>query len=110
MRSRLRTLVPLERATVANLAKSQTYRRKYYESCFDSLVPISTNATLRSQNFNNVFLGVKRDKQGDCEGCPLKTPVRYNVVGRHIRKFVGNTEVFDIVTNKNGSHVTVISF
>ncbi|KAK8810255.1 hypothetical protein WA538_002830 [Blastocystis sp. DL] len=53
---------------------------------------------------NNVYLGVKRNKQGDCEGCSRKTPVQFSNSTRPIRKFVGNHEVFNITTNENARY------
>ena len=112
LRSRLRVLVPMERRVIASLSKSETYRKEYYASCFNSLVPLSENGSeaLLTKSHDNVYLGVKRDAYGDCEGCPLEKPIHYESNSKPIRKFVGNREVFNIVTNTNGMPGSPLSF
>ena len=96
-------LVSQEQATIADLAQSHIYRREYYQHCFDSLVPLYKRTKAQRYMYaNNVFLGVRRDSQGSCPGCRLKKPFHYNTNMKQIRKFVGNREVFNIVTNING--------
>ena len=103
LRVRLHTLVSQEQATIADLAQSHIYRREYYQHCFDSLVPLYKRTKAQRYMYaNNVFLGVRRDSQGSCPGCRLKKPFHYNTNMKQIRKFVGNREVFNIVTNING--------
>jgi hypothetical protein len=95
----------MERETIANVSKRNTYRQQFYEHCFDSFAPLSKKEqeTPLKKYMNNVYLGVKRNKQGDCEGCSRKTPVQFSNSTRPIRKFVGNHEVFNITTNENGN-------
>lgn len=105
--SRLDVLVPMEKTMIASYSQMNSYRQEFYESCFDSFVPLSEDGSkaFLKKNRNNVYLGVRRDKNGDCEGCSLKSPIHMSTDWRRIRKFVGNREVFDIITNENGSHV-----
>ena len=95
----------MERETIANFSKRNTYRQQFYEHCFDSFAPLSKEEqeTPLKKYMNNVYLGVKRNKQGDCEGCSRKTRVQFSNSTRPIRKFVGNHEVFNITTNENGN-------
>ena len=105
LQKRLNVLIPMERETIANVSKRNTYRQQFYEHCFDSFAPLSKKEQEMplKKYMNNVYLGVKRNKQGDCEGCSRKTPVQFSNSTRPIRKFVGNHEVFNITTNENGN-------
>ena len=110
--NRLNVLIPIEQAAIANSSKLHTYRRDFYYHCFDSFVPLSDNGSkpFLNNNHNNVYLGVKRNTQGDCEGCALKKPIHMNNTWKRIRKFVGNREVFDIITNDNRILILFLSF
>ena len=109
---RLDVLYRTEKSVIANSSKLHTYRRDFYYHCFDSFVPLSDNGSkpFLNNNHNNVYLGVKRNTQGDCEGCALKKPIHMNNTWKRIRKFVGNREVFDIITNDNRILILFLSF
>ena len=107
LRARLQVLLPLEQAVISTHSKSHAYRREFYAHCLDSFIPVSENGSdvFLKKNHVNVYLGVKRDSQNDCDGCLLKSAILYRDTKKPIRKFVGNREVFDIVTNDNGNPV-----
>lgn len=95
---------------ISAYSKSLSYRRQFYKHCLDSFIPVSKNgnsAFLKS-NRNNVYLGVQRNALNDCDGCLLKSAILYKETTNHIRKFVGNREVFDIITDNNGSSVITL--
>ena len=104
LRGRLRVLVPMEKRVIASLSQFQSFRKEYYANCFKSLIPLSENGSqiLLTKSHDNVYLGVRRNAKGDCEGCPLAKPIRYSNNRKPIRKFVGNREVFNTMTKKNG--------
>ena len=110
--SRLAVLYALEKEAIANYSLSLPSHRSFYDHCFDSFVPLSGNGSraFLNKSRRNVFLGVERSDRGDCEGCPLRNPIRMSRKWKRIRKFVGNREVFDIVTNENGSLLRSLSF
>ena len=110
--SRLAVLYALEKEAIANYSLSLPSHRSFYDHCFDSFVPLSGNGSraFLNKSRKNVFLGVERSDRGDCEGCPLRNPIRMSREWKRIRKFVGNREVFDIVTNENGSLLRSLSF
>lgn len=98
---RISTLVSIEQQVISYYSQSETYRKEFYENCFDSLVPLSENgsAAFLLKNHNNVYLGVKRTAKGVCEGCMRKRSIRYKQRDRQIRMFIGNQEVDDFVTD-----------
>ena len=98
---RISTLVSIEQQVISYYSQSETYRKEFYENCFDSLVPLSENgsAAFLLKNHNNVYLGVKRTAEGVCEGCMRKRSIRYKQRDRQIRMFIGNQEVDDFVTD-----------
>lgn len=109
--NRLAVLSALENETIVNYSLSLPSHRNFYDHCFDSFVPLSNNGSraFLNKSRGNVFLGVERSDRGDCEGCPLRNPVRMSRKWKRIRKFVGNREVSDIVTNENGSLLLTLS-
>lgn len=112
LKKRLDVLVPMEQRVISFYSNSETYRRDYYANCFDSLVPLSDNGSeaFLEKNRDNVYLGVKHNAQGDCDGCPRKKPIRFRTIDRRIRKFVGNREVYDINTRNHGLLLFLLSF
>ena len=98
---RISTLVSIEQQVISYYSQSETYRKEFYENCFDSLVPLSENgsAAFLLKNHNNVYLGVKRTAEGVCEGCMRKRSIRYKQRDRQIRMFIGNQEVDDFITD-----------
>ena len=100
---RISTLVSIEEQVISYYSQSETYRKEFYENWFDSMVPLSENgsAAFLLKSHNNVYLGVKRTAKSVCEGCLRKRPIRYKKRDRQIRKFIGNQEVDDIVTESS---------
>lgn len=98
---RISTLVSIEQQVISYYSQSETFRKEFYENCFDSLVPLSENgsAAFLLKNHNNVYLGVKRTAEGVCEGCMRKRSIRYKQRDRQIRMFIGNQEVDDFITD-----------
>ena len=109
--SRLDALLPLESSTISKYANIDTYGRDYYLHYFDSLTPVSQlqNHSVLNNYHDYVYLGVHRYSNGDCEGCPLNYPIHYGLRNTQIRKFVGNREVFNIITNQHRFHFSLIS-
>ena len=100
---RLDTLLPLEQTVIEQFSTGHQNLRNYYKGYFNSLVPLSDDDDSHSVKVNhrNLYIGVKRDAHGNCDGCPLKKSFHYAESGKQIRKFVGNREVFDIITHEN---------
>ena len=110
LRNRLQVLLPKEQAVISAYSKSHSYRRQFYMHCLDSYIPISTkgNRTFLKSHRDSVYLGVNRSAQNDCDGCLLRTPIHYRYSRNRIRKFVGNREVYDIITDENGISLFVL--
>ena len=111
LRKRLQALQPLEQQVIADKARIETNGRNYYLHCFDSLTPISQvqNHSVLNKYHDYVYLGVHRYSNGDCEGCPLNKSIHYDLRNTQIRKFVGNREVFNIITNEHRFHFSPVS-
>ena len=112
MYKRASTIVSVERARISTIAARFPYRADFYSNY------LATNTEERRKGRNvpvysippqvlkrqkeGIMAGVSISSKGECDGCKRKNPIVIPDTGKHIRKFIGNTEVFNIFTNGNG--------
>ena len=112
MYKRASTIVSVERIRISTIAARFPYRADFYanylttnteEKRKGSNVPVySIPPQVLKRQKEGIMAGVSISSKGECDGCKRKNPIMIPDTGKHIRKFIGNTEVFNIFTNGNG--------
>lgn len=112
MYKRASTIVSVERIRISTIAARFPYRADFYanylttnteEKRKGNNVPVySIPPQVLKRQKEGIMAGVSISSKGECDGCKRKNPIMIPDTGKHIRKFIGNTEVFNIFTNGNG--------
>ena len=112
MFKRVNTIVNVERIRISAIAARFPYRVDFYSNYLKTHteekrngrnVPVySIPPQVLKRQREGIMDGVSISPTGECDGCKRKNPIPISDTGSYIRKFVGNTEVFNIFTNGNG--------